>query len=87
MHVTYTQVTPQLPVLRRYPEPPPVLQADVGLARVPGPVLLQEPPFEVRQDPVHVNKNPQSLTRSRGGRHVYANPLKRITEQSFPSSE
>lgn len=86
--VTYKQVTPELTVLHRHPEPPPLLQTDERLLREPGTVLLQETPLEVSQDAVHVNQNPQPLTRGGGGGgHVYANPLKRITMKTLPSSE
>lgn len=52
---THTQVAPQQSVLRRHPKAPPVVQSDEGLLRVPGSVLLQEAPLEVRQNPVHVH--------------------------------
>lgn len=84
---TYTQVRSQLSVLCWHPKPSPVIQVDEGLVRVPGPVLLQEPPLEVRQHPVHVDQDPQSPSGSGGGRHVYANPHQGIREQSFASSE
>lgn len=87
VRVTYTQITPQLSILRWHPKPPPVIQSDVGIVGVPGPVLLQEPALEIRQDAVHINQNPQPVTRGRGGRHVDANPLKRITEQSSSCCE
>lgn len=84
---TYTQVAPQSSVLRRHPEPPPVIQIDIRLGRVPAAVLLQKTPLEVRQDPVHVNQNPKLLTRSEAGGHISAILLTRLTEQNRNSSE
>lgn len=85
--ITYTQVTPQFAILCRHPEPPPVLQGDKGVVRVPGPVLLQEASLEVRQHPVHVDQNPKPLTGSgRGGKHIGQNPVKRI-KQSCATSQ
>lgn len=45
--VPYTQVAPQSPVLRRHPEPSPLIQGDIRLGRVPATVLPQKAALEI----------------------------------------
>lgn len=46
--VPYTQVAPQLSVLRGHPEASPFVQGDKRLGRVPAPILPQKAALEIR---------------------------------------